>query len=79
VKDAVHVHTDGRVINHTCSLTNEEECAVQRHMRVTFLVQVEIETNCCFPISVFVVSCSCIVMFIMDEVFEGAYFMLQTF
>jgi len=48
-------------------------------MRVTFLVQVEIETNCSFPISEFVVSCSCIVMLIMDEVFEGTYFMLQTF
>jgi hypothetical protein len=52
---------------------------VQNHMRITFLVKVDIETNCCFPISEFVVSHSCIVMLIMDEVFEGAYFMLQTF
>jgi len=79
VKDVLHVHTDGRIINHTCSLTNEEECAIQRHMRITFLVQVDIETSCCFPISEFVVSHSCIVMLIVDEICEGAYFMLQTF
>ena len=60
-------------------MTNEEECAIQRHMRITFLVQVDIETSCCFPISEFVVSHSCIVMLIVDEICEGAYFMLQTF
>jgi hypothetical protein len=67
-----------RVLNYTCSLTNEDECAVQRHMRITFLVQVDIETNCCFPIGELVCHI-CIVMLIMDEGFEGAYFMLQSF